>query len=164
MFSETKSTGSLNVRMPVGAFDYFRMAARCCAGARKVNPAPPSSARFQKISSSDASNGLKLYPQDHSIPLVTIELAVKNGSYTEPGRWAFTPDTCSSNRMRCRERRRLLAVYRSDGNCPQRQHAKKSLTTTTTTSPNIRTAMQFYERCCFRYHCSRKTSSHMSAR
>jgi hypothetical protein len=24
--------------------------------------------------------------------------------------------------------------------------------------------MQFYERCCFRYHCSRKTSSHMSAR
>src|SRR4029079_12821375 len=50
-------------------------------------PAAAAPARLPeaKIFSQVLSNGLEvIILEDHSIPLVTIELAVKNGSYTEP--------------------------------------------------------------------------------
>ncbi|HEY0724126.1 MAG TPA: insulinase family protein, partial [Pyrinomonadaceae bacterium] len=49
-------------------------------------PAPaPARLPEAKIFSQVLPNGLEvIILEDHSIPLVTIELAVKNGSYTEP--------------------------------------------------------------------------------
>ena len=50
-------------------------------------PAATATARMPdaKIQSRVLANGLEvLVLEDHSVPLVTVELAVKNGSYTEP--------------------------------------------------------------------------------
>ena len=57
--------------------------------APKPTPAAPAPAAARlpeaKIFSQVLPNGLEVIVlEDHSIPLVTIELAVKNGSYTEP--------------------------------------------------------------------------------
>lgn len=58
--------------------------ARRAAGATAAAPAPaprPDAELLSKV----LPNGLEvIVVQDHSIPLVNIELAVKNGSYTEP--------------------------------------------------------------------------------
>src|SRR5256714_5304010 len=60
---------------------------------RTARPAPaptattPATARLPeaKLISQVLPNGLEVIVlEDHSIPLVTVELAVKNGSYTEP--------------------------------------------------------------------------------
>jgi zinc protease len=48
-------------------------------------PAPAPRVPEAKIFSHLLPNGLEIIVlEDHSVPLVTIELAVKNGSYTEP--------------------------------------------------------------------------------
>src|SRR6478752_4795095 len=60
--------------------------------ATKPTPAPstttattPARLPEAKLISQVLPNGLEVIVlEDHSIPLVTIELAVKNGSYTEP--------------------------------------------------------------------------------
>ena len=52
-----------------------------------TSPAATAPARLPeaKIISQVLPNGLEvIILEDHSVPLVTIELAVKNGSYTEP--------------------------------------------------------------------------------
>jgi zinc protease len=52
-----------------------------------TRPAPQSAPTFQpaQLASHVLANGLEVVVmEDHSVPLVTIELAVKNGSYTEP--------------------------------------------------------------------------------
>src|SRR5256714_3023026 len=67
--------------------------ARVTPQQRTARPAPaptataPATARLPeaKLISQVLPNGLEVIVlEDHSIPLVTIELAVKNGSYTEP--------------------------------------------------------------------------------
>ncbi len=60
-----------------------RVAATATASAARQQPAPqPAQAQLvNRI----LPNGLEIVVlEDHSVPLVTIELAVKNGSYTEP--------------------------------------------------------------------------------
>lgn len=51
----------------------------------ETKPAPAPRLPEAKLISQVLANGLEvIILEDHSIPLVTIELAVKNGSYTEP--------------------------------------------------------------------------------
>jgi zinc protease len=53
--------------------------------AAETKPAPAPRLPEAKLVSHILPNGLEvIILEDHSIPLVTIELAVKNGSYTEP--------------------------------------------------------------------------------
>lgn len=94
-------------------------------------------------------NGLEIIIlEDHSIPLVTIELAVKNGSYTEP------PELNGLSHL---YEHMFFKQNRAIANAEQYLHAIGQMgiayngTTReevvdyyfTTTSPNLRTAMQF---------------------
>jgi zinc protease len=56
------------------------------AAAAQQKPAPqPATAPQTQLASRVLANGLEVIVlEDHSIPLVSLELAVKNGSYTEP--------------------------------------------------------------------------------
>lgn len=102
-----------------------------------------------KLISHTLPNGLEIIMlEDHSIPLVTIELAVKNGSYTEP------PELNGLSHL---YEHMFFKQNRAIANAEDYLRAIGSLgiayngTTReevvnyyfTTTSPNIRTAMQF---------------------
>ena len=51
----------------------------------KPSPQPPPQPPQAQLVNRVLANGLEVIAlEDHSVPLVTIELAVKNGSYTEP--------------------------------------------------------------------------------
>src|SRR6185369_13669750 len=67
------------------------LSARVVTQQRAAQPAPavtaaaPARLPEAKLIGQVLPNGLEvIILEDHSIPLVTIELAVKNGSYTEP--------------------------------------------------------------------------------
>jgi zinc protease len=94
------------------------------------------------------SNGLEvIILEDHSIPLVTIELAVKNGSYTEPPElnglshlyehMFFKQNRAIAN---AEEYLRASARWASLTTAPR---AKKWSITTSRHEPEPRTAMQF---------------------
>jgi zinc protease len=102
-----------------------------------------------KIISQLLPNGLEIIVmEDHSIPLVTIELAVKNGSYTEPPElnglshlyehMFFKQNRAIAN---AEEYLRTIGQMGIAYNGTTREEVVEYYFTTT--SPNIRTAMQF---------------------
>jgi zinc protease len=115
-------------------------------------PAPaPAAARLPeaKIFSQVLPNGLEVIVlEDHSIPLVTIELAVKNGSYTEPPdlnglshlyeHMFFKQNRAIAN---AEEYLRAIGQMGIAYNGTTREEVVDYYFTTT--SPNLRTAMQF---------------------
>ena len=125
-------------------------------GAPRTNTTAPSTAAAAparvpeaKIFSHVLANGLEIIIlEDHSIPLVTIELAVKNGSYTEPPELnglshLYEHMFFKQNRAIANAEDYLRAIG-SMGiayNGTTREEVVDYYFTTT--SPNIRTAMQF---------------------
>ena len=102
-----------------------------------------------KIFSQVLSNGLEvIILEDHSIPLVTIELAVKNGSYTEPPE--FNGLSHLYEHMFFKQNRAVANAEDYLRQIGQMGIAYNGTTREevvdyyfTTTSPNLRTAMQF---------------------
>ena len=102
-----------------------------------------------KIISQLLPNGLEvIVMEDHSIPLVTIELAVKNGSYTEPPELnglshLYEHMFFKQNRAIANAEEYLRAIGQMGiaYNGTTREEVVEYYFTTT--SPNIRTAMQF---------------------
>ena len=112
-------------------------------------PAPAPRLPEAKIFSQVMSNGLEvIILEDHSVPLVTIELAVKNGSYTEPPdlnglshlyeHMFFKQNRAIAN---AEEYLRAIGQMGIAYNGTTREEVVDYYFTTT--SPNIRTAMQF---------------------
>ncbi|HEX6650161.1 MAG TPA: pitrilysin family protein [Pyrinomonadaceae bacterium] len=114
-------------------------------------PAPAATGRLPeaKIFSQVLSNGLEvIILEDHSIPLVTIELAVKNGSYTEPPElnglshlyehMFFKQNRAIAN---AEDYLRTIGQMGIAYNGTTREEVVDYYFTTT--SPNLRTAMQF---------------------
>jgi len=119
--------------------------------APRPTAAAPAPARLPeaKIFSQVLSNGLEvIILEDHSIPLVTIELAVKNGSYTEPPElnglshlyehMFFKQNRAIAN---AEDYLRTIGQMGIAYNGTTREEVVDYYFTTT--SPNIRTAMQF---------------------
>ena len=115
----------------------------------EVRPAPAPRLPEAKLISHVLPNGLEvIILEDHSIPLVTIELAVKNGSYTEP------PELNGLSHL---YEHMFFKQNRAIANAEDYLHTIGQMgiayngTTReevvdyyfTTTSPNLRTAMQF---------------------
>lgn len=113
--------------------------------------AAPAAARFPeaKLISHLLANGLEvIILEDHSIPLVTIALAVKNGSYTEPPElnglshlyehMFFKQNRAIAN---AEDYLRTIGQLGIAYNGTTREEVVEYYFTTT--SPNIRTAMQF---------------------
>ena len=112
-------------------------------------PAPASRLPEAKIFSQVMANGLEvIILEDHSVPLVTIELAVKNGSYTEPPdlnglshlyeHMFFKQNRAIAN---AEEYLRAIGQMGIAYNGTTREEVVDYYFTTT--SPNLRTAMQF---------------------
>ncbi|HET9712097.1 MAG TPA: insulinase family protein, partial [Pyrinomonadaceae bacterium] len=116
-----------------------------------ATPAPASAPRLPeaKITSQVLPNGLEvIILEDHSIPLVTIELAVKNGSYTEPPELnglshLYEHMFFKQNRAIANAEEYLRAIGQMGiaYNGTTREEVVDYYFTTT--SPNLRTAMQF---------------------
>jgi len=102
-----------------------------------------------KIFSQVLANGLEvIVMEDHSVPLVTIELAVKNGSYTEPPE--FNGLSHLYEHMFFKQNRAIANAEEYLRQIGQLGIAYNGTTREevvdyyfTTTSPNLRTAMQF---------------------
>ena len=102
-----------------------------------------------KITSQVLANGLEvIIMEDHSVPLVTIELAVKNGSYTEPPEFnglshLYEHMFFKQNRAIANAEDYLRAIGQLGiaYNGTTREEVVDYYFTTT--SPNLRTAMQF---------------------
>ena len=120
------------------------------APARPGSP-PATAARLpeKNLVSQLLPNGLEIIIlEDHSIPLVTIELAVKNGSYTEPPElnglshlyehMFFKQNRAVAN---AEDYLRFIGQMGIAYNGSTREEVVNYYFTTT--SPNIRTAMQF---------------------
>src|SRR5688500_4946156 len=116
-----------------------------------TTPAAAAPARLPeaKLISQVLANGLEVIVlEDHSIPLVTIELAVKNGSYTEPPELnglshLYEHMFFKQNRAIANAEEYLRAIGQMGiaYNGTTREEVVDYYFTTT--SPNIRTAMQF---------------------
>ncbi len=120
-----------------------------------TRPAPAAAASTParlpeaKLLSQVLPNGLEvIILEDHSIPLVTIELAVKNGSYTEPPELnglshLYEHMFFKQNRAIANAEEYLRAIGQMGiaYNGTTREEVVDYYFTTT--SPNIRTAMQF---------------------
>ena len=128
---------------------------RPTAAPTKQVPAKPAPATATqrlpeaKLISQVLSNGLEvIILEDHSIPLVTIELAVKNGSYTEPPELnglshLYEHMFFKQNRAIANAEEYLRAIGQMGiaYNGTTREEVVDYYFTTT--SPNLRTAMQF---------------------
>jgi zinc protease len=111
--------------------------------------APAARLPEAKLISQVLANGLEvIILEDHSIPLVTIELAVKNGSYTEPPELnglshLYEHMFFKQNRAIANAEEYLRAIGQMGiaYNGTTREEVVDYYFTTT--SPNLRTAMQF---------------------
>lgn len=114
-----------------------------------TKPAPAPRLPEAKLISHILPNGLEvIILEDHSIPLVTIELAVKNGSYTEPPElnglshlyehMFFKQNRAIAN---AEDYLRTIGQMGIAYNGTTREEVVDYYFTTT--SPNLRTAMQF---------------------
>ena len=131
------------------------LSARVLTQQRAAQPAPAVSAATParlpeaKLISQVLPNGLEvIILEDHSIPLVTIELAVKNGSYTEPPELnglshLYEHMFFKQNRAIANAEEYLRAIGQMGiaYNGTTREEVVDYYFTTT--SPNLRTAMQF---------------------
>jgi len=126
-----------------------RKAAKPAATTPAPATAVPARLPEAKIFSHVLPNGLEvIILEDHSIPLVTIELAVKNGSYTEPPElnglshlyehMFFKQNRAIAN---AEEYLRRIGQMGIAYNGTTREEVVDYYFTTT--SPNLRTAMQF---------------------
>jgi zinc protease len=117
--------------------------------AQQQTPAAAQRLPEAKITSQVLPNGLEvIILEDHSIPLVTIELAVKNGSYTEPPElnglshlyehMFFKQNRAIAN---AEDYLRTIGQMGIAYNGTTREEVVDYYFTTT--SPNLRTAMQF---------------------
>jgi zinc protease len=115
----------------------------------ETKPAPAPRLPEAKLISQVLPNGLEvIILEDHSIPLVTIELAVKNGSYTEPPElnglshlyehMFFKQNRAIAN---AEEYLRTIGQMGIAYNGTTREEVVDYYFTTT--SPNLRTALQF---------------------
>ena len=115
----------------------------------ETTPAPAPRLPEAKLISQLLPNGLEvIILEDHSIPLVTIELAVKNGSYTEPPElnglshlyehMFFKQNRAIAN---AEDYLRTIGQMGIAYNGTTREEVVDYYFTTT--SPNLRTAMQF---------------------
>ena len=115
----------------------------------ETKPAPAARLPEAKLISHILPNGLEvIILEDHSIPLVTIELAVKNGSYTEPPElnglshlyehMFFKQNRAIAN---AEDYLRTIGQMGIAYNGTTREEVVDYYFTTT--SPNLRTAMQF---------------------
>lgn len=115
----------------------------------ETTPAPAPRLPEAKLISQVLPNGLEvIILEDHSIPLVTIELAVKNGSYTEPPElnglshlyehMFFKQNRAIAN---AEDYLRTIGHMGIAYNGTTREEVVNYYFTTT--SPNLRTAMQF---------------------
>jgi zinc protease len=115
----------------------------------ETKPAPAPRLPEAKLISHILPNGLEvIILEDHSIPLVTIELAVKNGSYTEPPElnglshlyehMFFKQNRAIAN---AEDYLRTIGQMGIAYNGTTREEVVDYYFTTT--SPNLRTAMQF---------------------
>ena len=116
---------------------------------QRATAAAPARLPEAQIINRVLANGLEIIVlEDHSVPLVTIELAVKNGSYTEPPELnglshLYEHMFFKANRAIANQEQYLRTIG-------QLGIAYNGTTQTevveyyfTTTSPNLRTAMQF---------------------
>ena len=132
------------------------LSARIVTQQRATRPTPSAAAPASaprlpeaKIFSQVMANGLEvIILEDHSVPLVTIELAVKNGSYTEPPELnglshLYEHMFFKQNRAIANAEEYLRAIGQMGiaYNGTTREEVVDYYFTTT--SPNIRTAMQF---------------------
>src|SRR3982751_5392614 len=131
------------------------LSARGATQQRAARPAPAATATAParlpeaKLIGQVLPNGLEVIVlEDHSIPLVTIELAVKNGSYTEPPELnglshLYEHMFFKQNRAIANAEEYLRAIGQMGiaYNGTTREEVVDYYFTTT--SPNIRTAMQF---------------------
>jgi len=121
---------------------------------RRVAPTPaaaPAPARLPeaKLVNRVLANGLEvIILEDHSVPLITIELAVKNGSYTEPPELnglshLYEHMFFKANRAVANKEDYLKTIGQLGiaYNGSTREEVVNYYFTTT--SPNLRTAMQF---------------------
>jgi zinc protease len=115
----------------------------------ETKAAPASRLPEAKLISQVLPNGLEvIILEDHSIPLVTIELAVKNGSYTEPPE--LNGLSHLYEHMFFKKNRAIASAEDYLRTIGQMGIAYNGTTREevvdyyfTTTSPNLRTAMQF---------------------
>jgi zinc protease len=131
------------------------LSARVATQQRAAQPAPAATAAAParlpeaKLISQVLPNGLEvIILEDHSVPLVTIELAVKNGSYTEPPELnglshLYEHMFFKQNRAIANAEEYLRAIGQMGiaYNGTTREEVVDYYFTTT--SPNLRTAMQF---------------------
>src|SRR5215203_743121 len=94
-------------------------------------------------------NGLEIIVlEDHSVPLVTIEMAVRNGSYTEPPELnglshLYEHMFFKANRAIANAEEYLLKIGQLGIAYNAETHEEVVNYYFTTTSPNLRTAMNF---------------------
>lgn len=111
--------------------------------------AAPARLPQAQLANHKLANGLEIIVlEDHSIPLVTIEMAVKNGSYTEPPELnglshLYEHMFFKTNRAIANEEEyvRTIGNLGVAYNASTREEVVNYFFTTTT--PNLRTAMQF---------------------
>jgi zinc protease len=118
-------------------------------GAPQQTAAAPARSRQAQLANQILANGFEIIVlEDHSIPLVTIELAAKNGSYTEPPElnglshlyehMFFKTNRAVANQE---EYLRKIGQLGIAYNASTREEVVNYFFTTT--SQNLRTAMQF---------------------
>lgn len=116
---------------------------------QKPAPAKPATRAASEITSRVLPNGLEVVVlEDHSVPLVTIELAVRNGSFTEPPElnglshlyehMFFKANRAIANAEEYLQKIGQLGIAY---NATTREEVVHYYFTTT--SPNLRTAMNF---------------------
>ncbi len=122
---------------------------RPAGGARRQTAAAPARQQQAQLANHIMANGLEIIVlEDHSVPLVTLELAVKNGSYTEPPElnglshlyehMFFKANRAVAN---AEDYLRTIGQLGIAYNGTTREEVVDYYFTTTT--PNLRTAMQF---------------------
>jgi zinc protease len=120
---------------------------RASSSAAAVAPARPP--QQSQLLNRVLANGLEVIVlEDHSVPLVTVELAVKNGSYTEPPELnglshLYEHMFFKANRAIANAEKYLQTVSRIGMTYNAQTHEEVVNYFFTTTSPNLRTAMNF---------------------
>jgi zinc protease len=131
------------------AFAAPQIAQHSASAAAPQRAAAPARPQQAQLANHILANGLEIIVlEDHSVPLVTLELAVKNGSYTEPPElnglshlyehMFFKANRAVAN---AEEYLRTIGQLGIAYNGSTREEVVDYYFTTTT--PNLRTAMQF---------------------
>ncbi len=131
------------------AFAARQFPQRPATGAGQRTAAAPARQQQAQLANHTLANGLEIIVlEDHSVPLVTLELAVKNGSYTEPPElnglshlyehMFFKANRAVAN---AEEYIKTIGQLGIAYNGTTREEVVNYYFTTTT--PNLRTAMQF---------------------